>query len=166
MVWSDRWTSSTLAPGNARWAARRKAAARPPLIHPHPSQSAKKHSRAGSVCAASTRHTAARACGSSSPTSGSSPFHFTPPDAGTFWYHAPSRSLEDRALYGLLIVDEAEAVPVDRDVSLVLGGWTTEGKAAAVADNYGRGYRASILNEAINEVRFADLDLSHLNALP
>ena len=50
-------------------------------------------------------------------------YRFTPPDAGTFWYHAPSRSLEDRALYGLLIVDEAEPVPVDRDVSLILDAW-------------------------------------------
>jgi FtsP/CotA-like multicopper oxidase with cupredoxin domain len=51
-------------------------------------------------------------------------YRFTPRDAGTFWYHAPSRSLEDRALYGLLIVDEAEPVSVDRDVSLVLDAWT------------------------------------------
>jgi len=50
-------------------------------------------------------------------------YRFTPPDAGTFWYHAPSRALEDRALYGLLIVDEAEPVPVDRDVSLILDAW-------------------------------------------
>ena len=47
-------------------------------------------------------------------------YRFTPPDAGTFWYHAPSALAEDRALYGLLIVDEAERVDVDRDVALVL----------------------------------------------
>src|ERR1044071_3581696 len=38
-------------------------------------------------------------------------YRFTPPDAGTFWYRASARSIEDRALYGLLIVDETE--PVD-----------------------------------------------------
>src|ERR1041384_3792061 len=30
-------------------------------------------------------------------------YRFIPPDAGTFWYYAPSRFLEDRALYGLQI---------------------------------------------------------------
>jgi len=51
-------------------------------------------------------------------------YRFAPPDAGTFWYYAPSRFIEDRALYGLLIVDEAERVDVDRDVGLILDGWT------------------------------------------
>jgi FtsP/CotA-like multicopper oxidase with cupredoxin domain len=51
-------------------------------------------------------------------------YRFTPPDAGTFWYYAPSRFLEDRALYGLLIVDEVERIDVDRDVALVLDAWT------------------------------------------
>ena len=37
-------------------------------------------------------------------------YRFTPPDAGTYWYYAPSRFIEDRALYGVLIVDEAERV--------------------------------------------------------
>ena len=51
-------------------------------------------------------------------------YRFTPPDAGTYWYYAPSRFLEDRALYGLLIVDEAERVDVERDVALILDAWT------------------------------------------
>jgi FtsP/CotA-like multicopper oxidase with cupredoxin domain len=51
-------------------------------------------------------------------------YRFTPPDAGTFWYYTPSRFIEDRALYGLLIVDEAERVDVDRDVALLLDAWT------------------------------------------
>jgi len=51
-------------------------------------------------------------------------YRFTPPDAGTYWYYAPSRFIEDRALYGLLIVDEAEPVEVDRDVALILDCWT------------------------------------------
>ena len=51
-------------------------------------------------------------------------YRFTPPDAGTFWYHAPSdlRSA-GRGLYGALIVDEREPVAVDRDVLLVLDDW-------------------------------------------
>ena len=51
-------------------------------------------------------------------------YRFTPPDAGTFWYHALPRSIEERALYGLLIVDEPEAVDIDRDVALILDAWT------------------------------------------
>jgi FtsP/CotA-like multicopper oxidase with cupredoxin domain len=51
-------------------------------------------------------------------------YRFTPPDAGTYWYHAPSRFIEDRALYGLLIVDEPERVDVERDVGLILDAWT------------------------------------------
>src|ERR1044072_2755267 len=51
-------------------------------------------------------------------------YRFAPPAAGTLWYYAPSRCIEDRALYGLLIVDEAERVDIDRDVALILDAWT------------------------------------------
>jgi FtsP/CotA-like multicopper oxidase with cupredoxin domain len=51
-------------------------------------------------------------------------YRFTPPDAGTYWYYAPSRFIEDRALYGLFIVDEAERVDAERDVALILDAWT------------------------------------------
>lgn len=51
-------------------------------------------------------------------------YRFTAPDAGTFWYHASPRLIEDRAFYGLLIVDEVEPVDVDRDVALLLDAWT------------------------------------------
>lgn len=51
-------------------------------------------------------------------------YRFTPPDAGTFWYTAPSRFIEDRALYGALIIEESEPVGVDRDVALILDAWT------------------------------------------
>jgi len=60
-------------------------------------------------------------------------YRFTPPDAGSYWYYAPSRFIEDRALYGLLIVDEPERIDVDRDVGLVLDAWTlsADGRADA-----------------------------------
>jgi FtsP/CotA-like multicopper oxidase with cupredoxin domain len=51
-------------------------------------------------------------------------YRFMPSDAGTFWYRSPSPFIEDRALYGLLIVDEAEAIDVDRDLALILDVWT------------------------------------------
>src|SRR5437762_3479524 len=45
-------------------------------------------------------------------------YEFTPPDAGTFWYHPHADSLKQlgRGLAGALIIDEAEPVPVDRDI--------------------------------------------------
>jgi FtsP/CotA-like multicopper oxidase with cupredoxin domain len=56
---------------------------------------------------------------------GSFDYRFTPPDAGTFWYHAHFISSEQvsRGLYGPLIVDETERVAVDRDIALVLDDW-------------------------------------------
>jgi len=48
-------------------------------------------------------------------------YRFRPPDAGTFWYHAHSAEQIDWGLHGALIIDEKEAVDVDRDVALVLG---------------------------------------------
>jgi FtsP/CotA-like multicopper oxidase with cupredoxin domain len=61
-------------------------------------------------------------------------YRFRPPDAGTFWYHAPwfvasaatSEAAEQagrRRLYGVLIVDEAEPVDIDREHVLVFDDW-------------------------------------------
>jgi FtsP/CotA-like multicopper oxidase with cupredoxin domain len=52
-------------------------------------------------------------------------YEFTPPDAGTFWYHPHANSLVQlgRGLAGALIVEEPEPVPVDRDVLWVLMDW-------------------------------------------
>src|SRR3954451_8264507 len=50
-------------------------------------------------------------------------YRFVPPDAGTYWYRAPSRTPQNRALHGALIVDETEPVDVDRDVTLILDAW-------------------------------------------
>lgn len=52
-------------------------------------------------------------------------YRFTPPDAGTFWYHTHFLSSEqlERGLYGALIVDETTPVNVDRDMTLVLDDW-------------------------------------------
>lgn len=58
--------------------------------------------------------------------------------------------------------DGLRAAKIDRDVALLLGGWTTDGKGTAVADNYGSGYQPRALTEALNAVRFPALDLDHL----
>ncbi|KUM24937.1 copper oxidase [Mesorhizobium loti] len=52
-------------------------------------------------------------------------YEFTPPDAGTFWYHPHADSLVQlgRGLAGALIVEEAEPVAFDRDVIWLMQDW-------------------------------------------
>ncbi|UMA66905.1 multicopper oxidase family protein (plasmid) [Roseivivax marinus] len=56
------------------------------------------------------------------------------PDAGTFWYHAHTRSVEQvaRGLYGALVVDEAEGPDVDRDEVLILDDWLIDPETAQI----------------------------------
>ena len=52
-------------------------------------------------------------------------YEFTPPDAGTFWYHPHADSLQQlgRGLAGALIVEEREPVAVDRDLLWLIEDW-------------------------------------------
>jgi FtsP/CotA-like multicopper oxidase with cupredoxin domain len=52
-------------------------------------------------------------------------YRFRPPDAGTFWYHAPwsTAAASGRRLYGALIVEEADPAEVDREHVLVFDEW-------------------------------------------
>src|SRR5215472_6829887 len=52
-------------------------------------------------------------------------YEFTPPDAGTFWYHPHADTLQQlgRGLAGPLIVEESEPVPVDRDLLWFIQDW-------------------------------------------
>ncbi|WP_221792210.1 tyrosine-type recombinase/integrase [Aquisediminimonas sediminicola] len=50
----------------------------------------------------------------------------------------------------------------DREVSLALGGWTSGATGSGIDGIYGDGFRASILNEAINRIRYPGLKLDHL----
>ena len=61
--------------------------------------------------------------------------------------------------------DALREAKVGRDLALILGGWTTEGNGSAISDVYGSGYRAPVLAEALNLVRYPSLDLSHLSVL-
>jgi FtsP/CotA-like multicopper oxidase with cupredoxin domain len=73
------------------------------------------------------------------PPGGSFDYRFTPPDAGTYWYHPHingSRQL-GRGLSGVLIIDEAAPVMVDRDVALVLADWPRNAAGAIDAANDG-----------------------------
>ncbi|WP_112323190.1 multicopper oxidase family protein [Oceanibium sediminis] len=52
-------------------------------------------------------------------------YAFTPPDAGTYWYHAHMNSVEQlsRGLSGPLVVEETDPPDVDRDEVLFLRDW-------------------------------------------
>jgi len=52
-------------------------------------------------------------------------YEYTPPDAGTFWYHPHANSLVQlgRGLSGVLIVEEAQPVAIDRDLLWMLQDW-------------------------------------------
>jgi FtsP/CotA-like multicopper oxidase with cupredoxin domain len=52
-------------------------------------------------------------------------YSFTPPDAGTYWYHSHAKTWEQvaRGLYGLLIVEEDTPPLVDRDIPFVADDW-------------------------------------------
>ena len=52
-------------------------------------------------------------------------YRFTPPDAGTFWYHSHQRSWAQQALglAGVLIVDEDDPPRVDQDLVFAIDDW-------------------------------------------
>jgi FtsP/CotA-like multicopper oxidase with cupredoxin domain len=52
-------------------------------------------------------------------------YEFTPKDPGTYWFHPHVRGAEqlERGLYGILIVEDAEPAPYDRDLVWVLDDW-------------------------------------------
>ncbi|MEX4010015.1 multicopper oxidase family protein [Mesorhizobium sediminum] len=71
-------------------------------------------------------------------------YEFDALDAGTFWYHPHQRSFEqvDRGLYGALVIEEANPIPVDRDLVWVLDDWrlTHQGDAS---DDFGHPHDAA-----------------------
>lgn len=64
-------------------------------------------------------------------------YEFDAVDAGTFWYHPHQNSTVQvgRGLYGPLIIEEAEPVRVDRELTWVLDDWRLT-KAAAISDDF------------------------------
>lgn len=80
-------------------------------------------------------------------------YEFTPPDAGTFWYHPHANSLEQlgRGLAGAVIVEEREPVAVDRDLVWVLSDWrlTEDG---SIASGFGNQMEAGMSGRVGNTV--------------
>src|SRR6516225_6824837 len=80
-------------------------------------------------------------------------YEFTPPDAGTFWYHPHADSLQQlgRGMAGALIVEEPQPIPVDRDVLWVLADWRLTGDAQ-IASGFGNGMDAAMSGRVGNTV--------------
>ncbi len=80
-------------------------------------------------------------------------YEFTPPDAGTFWYHSHANSLEQlgRGLAGPIIVEEREPPRVDRDVLWFLQDWrlTEDGE---IAPGFGNSMEAAMSGRVGNTV--------------
>jgi FtsP/CotA-like multicopper oxidase with cupredoxin domain len=61
-------------------------------------------------------------------------YRFTPPDAGTFWFHAAAPAQRDRGLSGALIVDEPVPPAVDHDAVLMFNDWPLAANGPPGAD--------------------------------
>jgi FtsP/CotA-like multicopper oxidase with cupredoxin domain len=80
-------------------------------------------------------------------------YAFTPPDAGTFWYHPHANSIVQlaRGLAGALIVEEAEPVAVDRDLVWLLSDWRLR-PDGAIAGGFGNAMEAAMSGRVGNTV--------------
>ena len=65
-------------------------------------------------------------------------YEFVAPDAGTYWYHAHNRSTEQvaRGLYGAIIVEEADALDIEREEVLILDDWRINPETAQIDDEF------------------------------
>ena len=63
-------------------------------------------------------------------------YEFTPPDAGTFWYHSHVDNAEQvgRGLHGPLVVEDQTPYAVDRELTWVLGDWRLNNDASIKDD--------------------------------
>ncbi|PRX35045.1 Multicopper oxidase with three cupredoxin domains (includes cell division protein FtsP and spore coat protein CotA) [Meinhardsimonia xiamenensis] len=66
-------------------------------------------------------------------------YDFALRDAGTFWFHSHARSFEqvERGLHGALVVEEAEAPGVDRDMVLVIDDWRLDPESLQISEDFG-----------------------------
>jgi FtsP/CotA-like multicopper oxidase with cupredoxin domain len=80
-------------------------------------------------------------------------YDFTPPDAGTFWYHPHADTLQQlgRGLAGALIVEEHEPIAVDRDLLWVIEDWRLDDKGG-IAPGFGNRMEAGMSGRIGNTV--------------
>ena len=58
--------------------------------------------------------------------------------------------------------DELRAARIDHDVAMALGGWTNGTGKRGASENYGSGHRVAVLAEAVSQLTFREVDISHL----
>ncbi|MBB4249440.1 FtsP/CotA-like multicopper oxidase with cupredoxin domain [Rhizobium sp. BK008] len=80
-------------------------------------------------------------------------YEFTPPDAGTFWYHPHANSLEQlgRGLAGAVIVEVRDPVAVDRDLLWLLADWRLT-ETGEIASGFGNRMEAAMSGRVGNTV--------------
>ena len=80
-------------------------------------------------------------------------YEFTPPDAGTFWYHPHADTLQQlgRGLAGALIVEEREPVAVDRDILWFIEDWRLD-DGGRIAPGFGNRMEAGMSGRIGNTV--------------
>lgn len=80
-------------------------------------------------------------------------YEFTPPDAGTFWYHSHTDGLRQlgRGLAGALVIEEPTPVAVDRDVLWMLSDWRLR-PDARIASGFGNAMEAAMSGRVGNLV--------------
>ena len=71
-------------------------------------------------------------------------YQFTPPDAGTFWYHSHINAHEQvgRGLYGPLIIEEESPPVVDRELVWMIDDWRLL-EDASISEDFGNGHDKS-----------------------
>jgi FtsP/CotA-like multicopper oxidase with cupredoxin domain len=80
-------------------------------------------------------------------------YEFTPPDAGTFWYHPHADTLQQmgRGLAGALIVEEREPVVVDRELLWFIEDWRLDDQGR-IAPGFGNRMEAGMSGRIGNTV--------------
>jgi len=80
-------------------------------------------------------------------------YEFTPPDAGTFWYHPHANSLQQlgRGLAGPLIVEERAPIAVDRELLWTVMDWRLN-PDAQIAAGFGNMMEAAMSGRIGNTV--------------
>jgi len=63
-------------------------------------------------------------------------YSFTPPDAGTYWYHSHYLSQEQvaRGLMGALVIEEETPPDVDHDITAILSDWKFDPEGQLIDD--------------------------------
>ncbi|MEW6449143.1 MAG: multicopper oxidase family protein [Pseudomonadota bacterium] len=80
-------------------------------------------------------------------------YEFTPPDAGTFWYHPHADSLQQlgRGMAGVLVVEEPSPQPFDRELVWMVGDWRLT-PDAQIATGFGSATEAAMSGRIGNTI--------------